>query len=59
MEKLMKFENSNIKIIEVNGEWLFEVYSVGMALGYVVYGKTKIIHFLIKQESTKHLKMLK
>lgn len=55
MEKLMKFENSNIKIIEVNGEWLFEVYSVGMALGYVVYGKNKNNPFPNKARINKTL----
>lgn len=55
MEKLIKFENSNIKIIEVNGEWLFEVYSVGMALGYVVYGKNKNNPFPNKARINKTL----
>lgn len=35
MNKIMKFDNTNINIIEENGEPLFEVYSTGMALGQV------------------------
>ena len=35
MNKIMKFDNTNINIIEENGEPLFEIYSTGMALGQV------------------------
>lgn len=39
MNKIMKFENSNIQIIEINNIWYFDLYSVGMALGQVVTAK--------------------
>lgn len=35
MNELMKFEDTEVKIIEINGEPHFEVYSTGMALGQV------------------------
>lgn len=35
MSNLMVFEGNNVEIIEVEGEVLFELYSTGMALGYV------------------------
>lgn len=34
MNEIMKFENSNVEMITIDGEILFEVYSTGMALGY-------------------------
>lgn len=35
MNKLMKFENSAVEMRKINGVWMFELYSVGMALGQV------------------------
>lgn len=35
MKELMKFEDTEVEIIEINGEPHFEVYSTGMALGQV------------------------
>lgn len=37
----MKFENNDIQMIEINGKWYFELYSVGMALGQVKTAKGK------------------
>ena len=38
MEELMEFEGVNVGVIQdENGEPLFELYSTGMALGYVKY----------------------
>lgn len=37
MNNLMCFEGHQIEIIKENGEWLFEIYSTGMALGYVKF----------------------
>lgn len=34
-DNLMIFEGHNVEIIQADGEVLFEVYSTGMALGYV------------------------
>lgn len=39
MEKLMKFENSNVQMLEIEGVWYFELYSVGMALGQIKVSK--------------------
>lgn len=39
MKDLLTFENTKVKIIVVNGEPLFELYSTGMALGQVKYAK--------------------
>lgn len=39
MKDLLTFENTEVKIIVVNGEPLFELYSTGMALGQVKYAK--------------------
>ena len=41
MKKLMKFENSDIQMIQINGIWYFELYSVGMALGQLRIAKGK------------------
>lgn len=35
MKKTIVFENHEVEITEQNGETLFEIYSLGMALGYV------------------------
>ena len=35
MEELKVFEGNEVKIIELNGEPMFEIYSTGMALGQV------------------------
>ena len=35
MNEIMKFEDTEVEIIEINGEPHFEVYSTGMALGQV------------------------
>lgn len=42
MEKLMRFENSNVQMMQIDGVWYFELYSVGMALGQVKTAKGKI-----------------
>ncbi len=41
MKKLMKFENSDIQMIQINGIWYFELYSLGMALGQFRIAKGK------------------
>ena len=41
MKKLMKFENSDIQMIQIEGIWYFELYSVGMALGQFRIAKGK------------------
>ena len=38
---LMNFEGHNVEIIQVDGEVLFEVYSTGMALGYITNANNK------------------
>lgn len=40
-ELKMLFEGTNVEIINEGGNILFEIYSTGMALGYVAYGKNK------------------
>lgn len=40
-ELKMLFENNEVKIISINGKPQFEIYSTGMALGYINYGKNK------------------
>lgn len=43
MSEIMKFENNDVEIIQdKNGEPLFEIYSTGMALGYVTVAKGKV-----------------
>lgn len=43
MSEIMKFENNDVEIIQdENGEPLFEIYSTGMALGYVTVAKGKV-----------------
>ena len=46
MENLMVFEGNDVKVIEINGEPMFEIYSTGFAVGYqdkrVSKGKTYI-----------------
>ena len=43
MNEIMKFENNDVEIIQdENGEPLFEIYSTGMALGYVTVAKGKV-----------------
>lgn len=37
----MLFEDTNVKIINENGNALFEIYSTGMALGYITVAKGK------------------
>ena len=37
----MKFENSDIQMIQINGIWYFELYSIGMALGQFRIAKGK------------------
>lgn len=39
MSKLVKFEETSIEMITINGVPMFELYSVGAALGYVVTGR--------------------
>ncbi|MFA6619412.1 MAG: phage antirepressor KilAC domain-containing protein [Candidatus Neomarinimicrobiota bacterium] len=41
MNEILKFENQNVDIIVENDEPLFEIYTTGMALGYINYGKNK------------------
>lgn len=42
MNGLMQFEGTNVKIIQdENDNLLFELYSTGMALGYIKYAKDK------------------
>lgn len=40
--ELMSFDGNNVDVIELDGEFLFELYSVGMALGYTKVAKNKI-----------------
>ena len=42
MENLMVFEGNDVKVIEINGELMFEIYSTGMALGHTKIAKGKI-----------------
>ena len=42
MENLMVFEGNDVKVIEINGEPMFEIYSTGMALGHTKIAKGKI-----------------
>nr|DAH71668.1 MAG TPA: antirepressor [Caudoviricetes sp.] len=43
MQEIMRFENNDVEIIQdENGEPLFEIYSTGMALGYVTVAKGKV-----------------
>lgn len=43
MNEIMKFEGNNVEIIQdENGDPLFEIYSTGMALGYVAKAKGNI-----------------
>lgn len=39
MLELLKFEDTQVQIIELNGEPMFEIYSTGMALGQVKQSK--------------------
>ncbi len=41
MNDLMKFEGIEVEIKEINGKPMFELYSTGMALGYVTTSKGK------------------
>lgn len=41
MSELMRFEEQEVVIEVINGEPMFEIYSVGMALGYVKYNTIK------------------
>ena len=42
MNKLMQFEGNNVEVIQdENGDLLFEIYSTGMALGYITFAKGK------------------
>lgn len=42
MNKLMQFEDTNVNMVQdENGNLFFELYSTGMALGYVKYAKDK------------------
>lgn len=41
MNKIMKFENSTVEMQKIDGVWMFELYSVGMALGQIVTAKGK------------------
>lgn len=41
MNDLMKFEGIEVEIKEINGKHMFELYSTGMALGYVTTSKGK------------------
>lgn len=42
MQELMQFEGNNVEIVQdENGNPLFEVYSTGMALGYITFAKGK------------------
>ena len=43
MQEIMKFENNDVEVTQdENGEPLFEIYSTGMALGYVTVAKGKV-----------------
>lgn len=44
MFKVVQFENSNVEVVIENNEPLFELYSVGAALGYSVVSKGKEYH---------------
>ena len=38
----MVFEGNDVKVIEINGEPMFEIYSTGMALGFETSSKGKV-----------------
>lgn len=40
MNNIMKFEGLSVSVIQIDGEPMFELYSTGAALGYVVRGKS-------------------
>lgn len=40
--KMFKFQDMNVEILEIDGKVLFEVYSTGMALGYINKAKGKL-----------------
>lgn len=43
MNKIMNFEGNDVEVVQdENGELLFEIYSTGMALGYVTVAKGKV-----------------
>ena len=44
MNEIMKFENSNVEMITIDGEILFEVYSTGMALGYATVNNVGVTY---------------
>lgn len=44
MKKLMKFENSDVQMMQIDGVWYFELYSVGMALGQIKKNAKGVIY---------------
>lgn len=40
--KMFKFQDMDVEILEIDGKVLFEVYSTGMALGYINKAKGKL-----------------
>lgn len=43
MQEIMNFEGNDVEVVQdENGEPLFEIYSTGMALGYVTVAKGKV-----------------
>ena len=58
MENLMVFEGNDVKVIEINGEPMFEIYSTGSALGYSRWTTSKGKQYF-KIEKTRINKVLK
>ncbi|MCI5656134.1 MAG: hypothetical protein MR300_06800 [Ruminococcus sp.] len=44
MKKLMRFENSDVQMMQIDGVWYFELYSVGMALGQIKKNAKGVIY---------------
>lgn len=44
MKKLMRFENSDVQMVQIDGVWYFELYSVGMALGQIKKNAKGVIY---------------
>ncbi len=44
MSKIVKFENNSVEVQKIEGVWMFELYSVGMALGQVKKNSKGVIY---------------
>lgn len=49
---LKKFEATNVTIKIIDGVPMFELYSVGMALGYIAHGKNKDVPYKSRIDKT-------